>query len=92
MIKFYLISTLIYIFIFSGGFFLFGDRIIKNGWTCESKNNFKNIFSIIWLSSIPVFRLFFVAFIFISAAYTKEQLEKMKSELNALDDIEDEEC
>ena len=92
MLKFYLTSIFIFAFIMFGGFMLFGDKIKENGWVDESKKNShaEGIFALIWMSSIPIFRLLIVVFIFVAACYTKEQFEKMVNESSY--DIEDGEC
>lgn len=91
MLKFYFISVFIYMFITFGGSWLFFDRIKENGWVYESKKTTvaKGIFTLVWISSVPIVRLLFAINIFIIASITKAEFEKMKSDLDELEDFED---
>lgn len=80
MIKFYLISIVIWAIMIYGTAWIFEDKIKENGWTDAPKSK-KNPYLIALLSAaIPIVRVIFFISVFVMVATTKEKIEELQKE------------
>lgn len=82
MVKVYLYSIILYMFIILCAIYLCEDNIEKNGWNKSVKSDINPWLILLCVSAVPIFRIAFVVFTFYMAYYTFEQFEAWKAKID----------
>lgn len=81
MIKFYLVSIVIWAIMIYGTAYIFGDKIRENGWLDAPKSK-KNPYVLALLSAaIPVIRLLYFLSVIVMVGFKKEEFDEWMDEL-----------
>ena len=83
MLKFYLITVVIWMIIIYAMAAIFESSIKEKSWLKDKPNKKRGLLSSLFLlAAVPVMRLFVCICILMMAVYTPEQLEEMKKRGN----------